>query len=134
MSTTADPSSRLQASRARVSSLASSRAFGTFAVVFAISFSVIYVVSELARMPLFTYHPGTNRIDFGLAAARPNEGPVMYWYGWLATSFIGASLLGILSTLLPERVTGRIPLFLVWLLPLAAIPILAYALMPFWTR
>lgn len=119
---------------AKSSSLASSAAFGVFAVVFAITAPVIYVVSELAALPLFTYHPGTNRIDLGWAAARPNEGPAMYWYGWIATMLIGATVLGSLATLLPRHLTDKIPLFLIWLLPLLVLPILAYALMPFWTR
>ena len=47
--------------------------------------------SELGGWPLFTYHPGTNRIDLGCAAARAGEGPAMYWYGWIATTLIGAA-------------------------------------------
>ncbi|HEY4142703.1 MAG TPA: hypothetical protein VGM57_14885 [Pseudolabrys sp.] len=111
-----------------------SAAFGTFAIVFAIAAPVIYVVCELGGWPLFTYHPGTNRIDLGFAAARPNEGPAMYWYGWTAMTLVGASLAGALASFLPRGFTARIPLFLIWLLPLLVLPVLAYALMPFWTR
>lgn len=117
----------------RARSLATSPAFGTFAIVFAIAAPIIYVASEVASWPLFTYHPGTNRIDFGWAAPRPNEGPAMYWYGWVATMLVGSSLLGIVATRFARLYAG-IPLFLVWLLPLLALPILAYGLMPFWTR
>jgi len=120
--------------RAKTSTLASSRAFGTFAIVFAIATPILYVASELGGVPLFTYHPGTNRIDFGWAAARANEGPAMYWYGWIATTLIGAVALGGLATLLPRRAGEKIPLFLIWLLPLPALAVLAYVLMPFWTR
>jgi hypothetical protein len=119
---------------ARVPALAASVAFGTFAVVFAIATPILYVASELGGLPLFTYHPGTNRIDLGWVAARTSEGPAMYWYGWIATTLIGASLLGGLAALLPCRLSGRIPLTPIWLLPLPALAILAYALMPFWTR
>jgi len=117
----------------RISSLATSRAFGTFAIVFAIAAPVIYVVSEIANLPLFTYHPGTGRLDLGWAPARPNEGPDMYWYGWIATMLIGSGLVGAVAARFPNF-GERIPLFLVWLLPLLALPILAYVLMPFWTR
>ena len=55
---------------ARVS-LRSSKAFGIFAIVFAIAVPIIYVVSEIGSLPLFTYHPGVNRVDFGWVAARP---------------------------------------------------------------
>jgi hypothetical protein len=108
--------------------------YAAFAIVFALAAPVIYVASELGGFPLFTYHPGTGRIDFGFAAARPNEGPAMYWYGWLATTLIGAAIAGLVATWLPQGVIARIPLFLIWLLPLLVLPILAYALMPFWTR
>jgi len=130
MTTVAEPTR----SRAKASSLAASEAFGTFAVAFAIAAPIIYVVSELASLPLFTYHPGTGRIDLGWTAARPNEGPAMYWYGWIATMLLGSAAAGALATLLPRRVSENMPLFLTWLLPLLALPILAYALMPFWTR
>jgi hypothetical protein len=116
------------------SPLASSAAFGAFAIAFAIAAPIIYVVSELGGFPVFTYHPGTGRIDLGFAAARANEGPAMYWYGWLATTIAGASLAGLAASLLPVNFVARIPLFLIWLLPLLVLPILAYALMPFWTR
>ena len=119
-------------SQAPSQSRGASAAFGTFAVVFAIATPIIYLASELGGFPLFTYHPGTNHIDLGFAAARAGEGPAMYWYGWLATTLIGAAALGWLATLLPRRVSDRIPLFLIWLLPLPALAILAYVLMPFW--
>jgi hypothetical protein len=35
---------------------------------------------------------------------------------------------------LPESVVKRIPLALVWLLPILALIPLAYSLMPFWTK
>jgi len=122
------------AARSKPASLASSENFGTFATVFAIAAPVVYVACELGGWPLFTYHPGTNRIDFGWAAARANEGPAMYWYGWIGTTLIVSALFGLLATLLPRQVSAKIPLFLLWLLPLPALAILAYALMPFWTK
>ena len=131
MTTVVEPSAAMRDKK--TSSLAASASFGTFVIVFAIAAPVIYVLSELANWPLFTYHPGTNRIDFGWAAARANEGPAMYWYGWIATMLIGSATLGAVAARFP-RLSERIPLFLIWLLPLLGLPILAYALMPFWTR
>jgi hypothetical protein len=58
----------------------------------------------------------------------------MYWYGWTASSILGAAALGLLATLLPDGLTRKIPLALVWIVPLLAIPALFYSLMPFWTR
>jgi len=117
---------------ARSASLASSAAFRTFAVVFALVTPVVYVVCEMRNWPLFTYHPGTNRIDLGFAPAVKDEGPAMYWYGWTATTLIVASVLGLAAAKLPESATRKIPLALVWILPLAAVPILVYALRFFW--
>ena len=37
-----------------------------------------------------------------------------------------------LATLLPESITKKIPLSLVWIVPLAAVPVLIYALKFFW--
>ena len=41
-------------------------------------------------------------------------------------------VLGALATFLPENVTRKIPLSLVWIVPLASIPVLIYALRFFW--
>ena len=116
----------------RASSLASSTAFRTFATVFAIATPIVYVICEMANWPLFTYHPGTDRLNLGWAPAVKDEGPAMYWYGWIATTLLGAGALGLLAVKLPESATRRIPLALVWIAPLAAVPILIYALRFFW--
>lgn len=127
MSTTTDVRSA-----ARPSSLATSAAFRTFATVMAVSAPVIYVICEMQNWPLFTYHPGTNRFDWLWAPAVKDQGPAMYWYGWTVVMLIGSAALGVLATLLPERITRRIPLALVWIVPLASVPILIYALRFFW--
>ena len=74
--------------------------------------------------PLFTFHPATNRFAWGLEAARSGEGPACTWYGWTAMELIVGGVAGFLATLLPESATKRIPLILVWLLPILAIPYL----------
>jgi hypothetical protein len=58
----------------------------------------------------------------------------MYWYGWTASSLLGATVLGVLATFLPQHLIRKIPLALVWIVPVLAIPLLFYSLMPFWTR
>ena len=117
---------------ASASSLASSAKFKTFAIVFGVATCVIYVISDMAGLPLFTYHPGTDRIDLGWAPARRDEGPAMYWYGWIATSVLGAAVLGGLATMLPEKVAKKIPLPLVWIVPVLLTPVLIYSLKFFW--
>jgi hypothetical protein len=113
-------------------SLASSAAFKTFALVFGIATPIIYVVCEMQNWPLFTYHPGTDRVEWLYAPAVRNEGPAMYWYGWIGTTLIGSGILGILATMLPENVVRKIPLSLTWIFPVAAVPVLIYALRFFW--
>jgi hypothetical protein len=113
-------------------SLASSAAFRTFAVVFAIAAPIVYLICEMRNWPLFTYHPGTNRFDWLYAPALRNEGPAMYWYGWTANMLIGSAVLGVLATMLPERIVRRIPLSLVWIAPVLSVPVLIYALRFFW--
>jgi hypothetical protein len=130
MSTTTSTTPAATASK----SLASSTAFKTFAIVFGFSTAALYVLCDMMNWPLFTYHPATNQVDLFYAPPRRGEGPAMYWYGWTATSLLGAAVLGVLATLLPEHVTRKIPLALVWIVPVLAIPLLFYSLMPFWTR
>jgi len=128
MSTTASTPSAAPAS----ASLAASAAFRTFAVVFAIATPVIYVTCEMANWPLFSFYPATNRIVFGYAPGSADEGPAMHWYGWTAVTLIGAAILGLLATMLPESATKKIPLSLVWIAPLVSVPVLIYALRFFW--
>jgi len=117
---------------AATSSLAASSKFRTFAITFAVAGTVIYLLCLFLNWPLFTFHPATNRIVFGWEASRSGEGPAMYWYGWTATALISGAVVGYLATLLPESVTKRIPIILVWLLPVLAIPLLIYDLRQWW--
>ena len=121
--TIATPTTSTSSPRARAatSSLAASARFKTFAVVFGISVPVMYILCEWFNLPLFTYHPGTNRVDFWWAAARSGEGPAMYWYGWTVLSLLVGLVVGLLATLLPESVTRKIPLSLIWLLPVLGV-------------
>ena len=120
------------AAPAQAASLATSAAFRTFATVFAIATPIIYVTCEMANIPLFTYHPGTGNVNFGWAPAVKDEGPAMHWYGGTAATLLGAGVLGLIAAMLPESATSRIPLALVWIAPLAAVPVLIYALRFFW--
>jgi hypothetical protein len=134
--TIATPSTSKSSPRAKAatSSLAASARFRTFAVAFGIAVPVMYLLCEWFNLPFFTYHPGTNRVDFWWAAARSGEGPAMYWYGWTVLSLLVGSVVGLLATMLPDSVSRKIPLALVWLLPILALIPLAYSLMPFWTK
>jgi hypothetical protein len=106
----------------------------TFVITFAVVGVLLYCVCLFLNLPTFTYHPAVNRIELGWGPARSGEGPAMYWYGWTATVMIVAAIVGLIAMTLPEGVSRKIPLALVWLLPLLAIPIMIYTLMPFWTH
>jgi hypothetical protein len=132
--TTATQSTSPARAAKATSSLAASARFKAFAVVFGISVPVIYVGCELLNLPAFTYHPATNRFGLGWEAGRSGEGPAMYWYGWTALTLVAGFVLGVLGALLPESVVKKIPLALLWLLPILAFIPLTYSLMPFWTK
>jgi hypothetical protein len=114
--------------------LASSTRFRTFAVTLAIVGPVVYVICLFWNLPLFTYHPATNRLAWGLELARSGEGPNMTWYGWTATTTLVGSAVSFAATLLPESVTRKLPLMLIWLVPILTVPLFAYSLMFFWTH
>ncbi len=109
-------------------------AFGKFALVFGITFVVMYVLCVFRGWPLFSYHPATNRFAWGYELARRGEGPVMYWYGWIVLCAIVGSITGTLATFLPDRIAQRIPLALTWILPVLAVPLMVYTLMGLLTK
>ncbi len=128
MSTTTTVSATTQPT----SSLARSSKFRAFAITFSISGPVIYCLVQYFNYPLVTYWPAIGRLVWGLEAARPNSGPNMLWYGWTLTTIIIAGALGIIAMLVPERIINKIPLWLVWLFPILAVPYVVYSLMYWW--
>jgi hypothetical protein len=113
-------------------SLASSTKVRTFAVAFAVVGTVTYLLCLQFNWPLFTFHPAVNRFEWGWGPGRSGEGPAMYWYGWTAATLVIATIVSFLATLLPESVAKKIPLILVWLLPILAVPYLIYDLRQWW--
>jgi hypothetical protein len=133
MSTTATTNAARIATTATGSALAASSKFKAFATTFSISGPVVYCLTVYLNGPLFTYWPATGRFAWGFGAASASDGPNMTWYGWSVTAILISTALGIIAMMLPERVTRKVPLFLVWLFPILAIPYVVYALM-FWWR
>jgi len=120
--------------RAAPASLAASAKFKTFAITFSTFGPLIYCVCQFFNWPMFTFHPATNRLVWGYEGPRPGEGPNMLWYGWTGTTLLAAAVVGIVAMMLPEHMTKKLPLALMWLLPILAIPYIAYSLMPWWTH
>jgi len=114
------------------SSLAASSKFKTFVTTFSITGPVVYCLVQYFNYPLITFHPATDRLVWGYEAARSGEGPNMLWYGWTATTILIAAALGIIAMMLPERISRKLPLALVWIFPILAIPYIIYSLMPWW--
>jgi hypothetical protein len=112
--------------------LASSSKLRAFVVTFAIAGPILYLMCLAWNLPLITYHPAMNRIELGWSPARSGEGPAMYWYGWTLSALVSDTIVSFLATLLPERVRRKLPLYLVWMLPILIVPLLGYSLRAFW--
>jgi hypothetical protein len=106
--------------------------FSAFAVVFAVVYAITYAVSVLNNYALFTYHPAIG--EFGAGVQKGRDGPAMYWFGWLATSGIVASVAGAAAALLPESATRRLWPGLTWVVALIALAVLAYDLRQFFLK
>jgi hypothetical protein len=118
---------------ASASSLAASAKFKAFAITFSISAPVIYCLVVYLNLPVFTYWPATERFAWGYGGVSASDGPNMLWYGWTVTAILIAAAVGLIAMMMPERAIRRIPLALVWILPILAIPYVVYSLM-FWWR
>jgi hypothetical protein len=114
------------------SSLVSSVKFKTFAVTFAVVGTLTYFLCLQFDWPLFTYYPAVNRFEWGWGRSGSGEGVAMHWFGLIATTLIVGVSAGFLAILFSENVTKKIPLFLVWLLPILSIPYLIWHLRQWW--
>ena len=108
------------------------RSFGVFAIVFAVVYALVYVVAVEANYALFTYHPALKEWGAGVQKAR--DGPAMYWFGWLVTSGIVATVAGFAATALPESVTRRLPSGLTWVVAIGVMIAFCYLLRSFFLR
>jgi hypothetical protein len=102
-----------------------------FVTVFAAGVGLFYGLSDVYRWPLFSYYPATGNFAWGWVASNDNEGPAMYWYGWVATSVLLSTVLGLLVSRVSalRRLTSW---HLSWVVPLAMVPVMAYTLKVYW--
>jgi hypothetical protein len=114
------------------SSLAASSKLRAFVTTFSITGPLVYCLIVFLKLPLVTYFPAIERLVWGAADARPDTGPNMLWYGFTLTTILISGGLGIVAMFLPERITGKYPLALLWILPILAIPYVIYSLMFWW--
>ena len=102
--------------------------------VFSIAFAVIYVLSMDNNWALVTYVARTKEFHPLVYTPPAPRAVPMYWYGWLATSFLGASAAAALAYLLPVNWTGRPWARLTWAVPLAAVLVLLFLLRGWFIR
>ncbi|HEY6720822.1 MAG TPA: hypothetical protein VI363_04210 [Burkholderiales bacterium] len=109
------------------------RSFSVFATAFAVTYAVVYSIAVWKNYALFTYHPATN--EFGMGVEKPKDGGLaMYWYGWIATAGIAASVVSLGACYLPQRLTSRLWAGLSWAVPLAALIFFAWLLRGYFLR
>ncbi len=102
------------------------RSFGVFSIVFAAAYAIVYLICVEKNLALFSYHPALNQ--FGAGVQEPMDGPVMYWYGWIATSTITATLAGLTACVLPASLAQRVWLGWAWFVPAVVMVVFVYLL------
>jgi hypothetical protein len=115
---------------------------GQALMVFSVLAPCIYVACNLYHWPLFTFFPATNHLTWGWTPMSDDEGPAMYWYGWLlSTLILGVGLAGLagLSSALKNPTSNPLlskllphVLHLLWILPLVLLPVIVYSLKFYW--
>ena len=105
------------------------RSFPAFAIVFAVVFTIAYVICVEQNYALFSYHPAINQ--FGMGVQQPLDGPVMYWYGWMAAAGIVAAVAAFIACLLPQGIMRRLWPGLSWVVPIGGMLVFCYILRNF---
>jgi hypothetical protein len=119
--------------------MTSSPLFRRFACGYGTAFAVLYVLALAKDLALFTVYPTLGIVVPGAQHAQdaaPSMGgvPAIYWYGWTATAALGALMLGLIASLLPERWTRRIWSDWLWMVPVSAMIACVYLTMPWFRR
>ncbi len=102
------------------------RVYGLFAAVFAI----VYTIAFEFHYELFSYHPRLGQWGWGQQPVK--QGPVMHWYGAMATGFVAASIVSAIA--LPFARNRPLPQWLGWAVPFACIVTWMWMLRSFFTR
>jgi hypothetical protein len=82
-----------------------------FVVTFGIAFAIIYTLVERWNWPLFTYHPAVNHLDLFRAPGIPEDGPPMFWYGWLPATGIATTAVAAIATAFSAQSVQRATVF-----------------------
>ena len=92
--------------------VASPRAAGR-AMMFSITFGVVYTLCFYYNWPLFAYYPQVNEAHFS-SELIDTAGPPILWYGWLATSALVSAAVAIS---VPRSVSDRLWHGWAWIVP-----------------
>ena len=103
-----------------------------FALVFAPCVALLYWISDVWRLPVFSYYPASGLMTWGWTPSTNDDGPAMYWYGWIASSALGAALIAGVVSAMPSSITRKIPASLAWLVPTLLVPVMMYSLKFYW--
>jgi hypothetical protein len=102
---------------------------------FSTAFAVIYLAAMYNNLALVSYFPRTRQWFFLTVTDLPRSaGPGMYWYGWLATSFLGAAALAALALALPAPWLARLSRPASWAVPIVVILAIIYILRGWFLR
>ncbi len=102
------------------------------AMVFGVAYALAYVVAVWKNLALFTYHPIAGTLRFGVE--KPQDGPAMYWFGWMATAAIAALGACAIATLIPSRYASRAASAWAWAVPVGVLIFFAYLLRGYFLR
>jgi len=102
------------------------------AIVFTVVYALAYVIAVWKNYALFTYHPATGAL--GLGVEKPQDGPAMYWFGWMATAGIAAIGACLIAWLVPERYAQRLGSGWSWIVPLGVLIFFANLLRGYFLR
>jgi hypothetical protein len=102
------------------------KVFGIFAAVFAVAYTIAFEW----HWELFSYHPRLGVFGWGQQASR--DGPVMHWYGCLATAFVTAAVISL--AVLPLVRKRSVPMWIGWGVPLLCIVAWFWFLRAFFIR
>jgi len=99
---------------------------GTFVVLFAIAYAVIYGFVAKFNWPLFTY--GSETGEFTWFLTLPSSGPGMVYYGWIFMSGLCAAAVAGIVSVLPFGRSRPIWHGLAWVVPVLGMLFFANAM------
>jgi hypothetical protein len=115
-----------------IASAPSTSRLAIFSLVFGPANAILYWISDIYKFPIFSFYPATYRMEWGWTPTTVDDGPAMYWYGWIATALLGSTLLGLLAAFSPVALRQKIPPAISWLIPCLLVPAMVYSLKFYW--